>query len=775
MGDNRRLKEKVKETIERVVERQDISVFDEKVILEDQRSEILEEFDEEVMNYETSIRELLEELEDEKFIKLSEEGCISLLKSNSVKGVDDSLEGNIPNNVIKEILDESYSDIDEIMKFLETDNPKSKSKLILALEASENKEILQNKKIKNKFIEMLLKEDDAWVYSNLESIVDRIYDNDNYFINKLLLLLEEEDFETKSKVADILKIFDKPKVNSHLIEKLHDDSIQVRISALKTLMQKDNYEYTEIENALEDWNNDLQIKEERESRYRKEGIEIQEEEPEVESREEFEDMEEGLSWKEAVKEAIRRVTERKGEPTFSRQTLIDEEMDFIKKATGTKGSSPKQSVSRVLQELWKEENFISHEREGVYKLLENEVKEEAEVKRTEEEMLREKKEKLLTDVSEENIELKEVKDKILRYSNDESFLKKLLDQIEGLDWKYRYQLVKIISEKNENVVLEKLIELLKDPNEWVREASAEALTKYPRQNAVPKVAEMLENSKKERSRVYAAEILGEFDDEEALEALDKALEDQSPSVREEALNSIDKISHRKVIEILEKAKKSEYPDVRSEAKRILQSSKYDKSKREKESRDGKKNNSLFTKDSVYLRNKIHERLGGNENSKLSRSSNNSHVFLFYRKDEEYKHPFGWQEDGSFHFILDKFEHDIRFEDLSSLIKHKKNNKKIHLFRDLKGNKTKYQGEMNIEKYNIIKVKGEVKKIILKLFPIEKSTKETNTNENKDSDNRESSKRGTMNQVSSDNERGEKENNQKNKDMLNNLKEEFKLD
>jgi len=692
--------------------------------------------------------------------------------SSNEKNLKTKLDDNLSQRHLEEIIDKSKIDINEILDLIERGGKRSKSRLILALESSQDNRILEDERFKDQIIDLILKKDEDVIKENLKSLLHTSYDNPIYFINKFLVLLDDDDPKIRSNAAESLRIFDTQKVNKHLINKLYDDSVEVKFSALKTLLRNDNYDFSEIERALEDWKVSLQAQEEggndelkSEKEDNKSGSSVVEKE--------FVDK--SLSWKDAVKEAIKKVVKRKGELTFSRQTLIEEEIDYIKEATGTKGTSSKQALSDTLQHLWKKENFISHERKGVYKLQKGEAKREFEPKKTEYKTSRKEKEKLLGDISEEKIDLKEVKDQIIRYSEYEYFLEQLLGNINDLDWKNRYQLVKIISEINEKIVLEKLTELLEDPNEWVREASAEALTNFPSQDLIPKLADVFKSSKKGRSRIYAAEILGEFDSEKALDALSKALEDEAPSVREEAINSINKISHKKSMEILKKAKKSEFADVKREAERILRRPKYNTSESKKKPKKVKRNDSLFTNGSVYLRNKIHERLGGNENSKLSRSSNNSHIFLFYRKDEEYKLPFGWQEDGSFHFILDKFEHDIQFEDLSSLIKRKKNNQKIHLFRDLKGNKAKYQGEMNIGKYNIIKVKGEVKKIILKLFPIEKSTKETNTNENKDSDNRESSKSNTMNQVSSDNDRVKKEKNKKTRDMVNNLKEEFELD
>jgi len=81
-------------------------------------------------------------------------------------------------------------------------------------------------------------------------------------------------------------------------------------------------------------------------------------------------MNENSAWREATKQAIKKVVERHNDPEFTRQILIDEEMDYIKNFTETEGKTPEQTLSRTLQELWKEDDFISHEERGIYKLLE---------------------------------------------------------------------------------------------------------------------------------------------------------------------------------------------------------------------------------------------------------------------------------------------------------------------------------------------------------------------------------------------------------------------
>ena len=72
------------------------------------------------------------------------------------------------------------------------------------------------------------------------------------------------------------------------------------------------------------------------------------------------------SWSEAVLAAVRRHVRRTGSTIFSRQGLIDGEMDAIVTATGSSGATPWQTLSRVLQEL-RDTGAIEFLREGTYR------------------------------------------------------------------------------------------------------------------------------------------------------------------------------------------------------------------------------------------------------------------------------------------------------------------------------------------------------------------------------------------------------------------------
>jgi len=56
-------------------------------------------------------------------------------------------------------------------------------------------------------------------------------------------------------------------------------------------------------------------------------------------------------WRDAVREAVRRVSDRNGSNFFTRQELITTELDQIFQETASEGCTPDQTLSRVLQDL----------------------------------------------------------------------------------------------------------------------------------------------------------------------------------------------------------------------------------------------------------------------------------------------------------------------------------------------------------------------------------------------------------------------------------------
>ena len=74
------------------------------------------------------------------------------------------------------------------------------------------------------------------------------------------------------------------------------------------------------------------------------------------------------SWLEAVEAAVRRYVALQGSPTFSRQELIESELDRIVSETRSVGDTPHQTLSRELQGL-RDRGLIAFDGTGVYRWL----------------------------------------------------------------------------------------------------------------------------------------------------------------------------------------------------------------------------------------------------------------------------------------------------------------------------------------------------------------------------------------------------------------------
>ena len=59
----------------------------------------------------------------------------------------------------------------------------------------------------------------------------------------------------------------------------------------------------------------------------------------------------GRNWSEAVTNAVRRHVAETGSVIFTRQALIDSQLDAIVADTGSAGATPHQTLSRELQQL----------------------------------------------------------------------------------------------------------------------------------------------------------------------------------------------------------------------------------------------------------------------------------------------------------------------------------------------------------------------------------------------------------------------------------------
>jgi hypothetical protein len=73
-------------------------------------------------------------------------------------------------------------------------------------------------------------------------------------------------------------------------------------------------------------------------------------------------------WTESVSDALRRVAARHGTHIIGRDQLIAEELRTIVSETDSRGRTPQQTLSRILQEL-RDEGLLTFDGPGVYRLV----------------------------------------------------------------------------------------------------------------------------------------------------------------------------------------------------------------------------------------------------------------------------------------------------------------------------------------------------------------------------------------------------------------------
>lgn len=76
-----------------------------------------------------------------------------------------------------------------------------------------------------------------------------------------------------------------------------------------------------------------------------------------------------ISWTQAVAEAVRRHVAKTGSAIFTRQELIDSELDQIVADTGSKGQTPAMTLSRELQEMRDRGEIVFIDDHGTYQLV----------------------------------------------------------------------------------------------------------------------------------------------------------------------------------------------------------------------------------------------------------------------------------------------------------------------------------------------------------------------------------------------------------------------
>jgi hypothetical protein len=77
----------------------------------------------------------------------------------------------------------------------------------------------------------------------------------------------------------------------------------------------------------------------------------------------------GRDWSEVVQEAVRRHVDSTGDRVFTRQELIDAELNRIDSETGSEGETPHMTLSRELQEMLDAGVLEFVDDRGTYRLI----------------------------------------------------------------------------------------------------------------------------------------------------------------------------------------------------------------------------------------------------------------------------------------------------------------------------------------------------------------------------------------------------------------------
>lgn len=75
------------------------------------------------------------------------------------------------------------------------------------------------------------------------------------------------------------------------------------------------------------------------------------------------------SWTEAVEAAVRRHAANTSDQVFTRQSLIESELDNIVRETGSTGATPDMTLSRELQEMRDRGSLEFVDDRGTYRLV----------------------------------------------------------------------------------------------------------------------------------------------------------------------------------------------------------------------------------------------------------------------------------------------------------------------------------------------------------------------------------------------------------------------
>jgi len=124
-------------------------------------------------------------------------------------------------------------------------------------------------------------------------------------------------------------------------------------------------------------------------------------------------------------------------------------------------------------------------------------------------------------------------------------------------------------EEQKEVVLVSLFKALEDKDPVVREETVYLLSEFEDERVVGHLTKVLLNDEDKAVRASAAEELGDFGDQTAINPLIKALEDNDARVRESVVEALGLIGGKSVISNLMEALRDQDEDVRDAAAEAL--------------------------------------------------------------------------------------------------------------------------------------------------------------------------------------------------------------
>jgi hypothetical protein len=120
------------------------------------------------------------------------------------------------------------------------------------------------------------------------------------------------------------------------------------------------------------------------------------------------------------------------------------------------------------------------------------------------------------------------------------------------------------------VTPDSVVKAMKDEDPAIREEAVDVLAEMEDEKSIVDLSSLLLNDKDSEVRQRAAEALGDLEDERAVDSLIKALKDKDAAVRETVVDALSQIGGQKVLRPLRDALRDEDEDVREAAAAALE-------------------------------------------------------------------------------------------------------------------------------------------------------------------------------------------------------------